>query len=229
MPQQPPRCTCACATQTGSTGASSGPVRQPGGDLPLGSAAAFRELIERLQCGVILTKAGERPAFANAYARQILDGRDGLAVSDRGLETLRPQETRLLRDAISRAATGELTLCATISVPRRTAARALAVHIPVPRHPATVHEVTVLVSDPTIQPALDPARLCRLYGLTRSESALAVMLAQGRTLEEAAELSFTSIHTVRTHLKRILLKTETARQADLVRLILMAVTAVTLD
>jgi DNA-binding CsgD family transcriptional regulator len=47
-----------------------------------------------------------------------------------------------------------------------------------------------------------------------------VLLAQGHHLDEVAGILKISIHTARTHLKRILGKTHTARQSDLVRLLL---------
>jgi DNA-binding CsgD family transcriptional regulator len=179
---------------------------------------------------VVVTAPDNRPVFVNRYAEQILGQRDGLTLTARGLEASRPDEARALREAIRRAAQGELSSCATIIVTRRTIARPLAVHVPVARRSSgTAGEATVFLSDPSMPAVIAPDTLCRLYGLTRSEAMLAVMLAQGKTLEEAAELSFTSIHTVRTHLKRMLLKTETNRQADLVRLVLMSAAVVNTD
>ena len=56
---------------------------------------------------------------------------------------------------------------------------------------------------------------------TTRESALAMALAQGSTLAEAAAALGISIHTARTHLKRVFRKTGTNRQAELVRLMLL--------
>lgn len=58
------------------------------------------------------------------------------------------------------------------------------------------------------------------YGLTASESALAVSLAQGMSLAAIAEQRMVSIHTVRTQLKAATAKTGVSRQAELVRLVL---------
>ena len=185
--------------------------------------ARLLDVLHRLYCGVVVTAPEDRPIFMNRFAERILEQRDGLTVTPRGLEASRPDEARALREAIRQAANGELGGGATIIVSRRTAPRPLAVHIPVTKHSAEIaREATVFISDPSLPAVLMPDTLCRLYGLTRAEATLAIQLAEGQTLEQAAERSFTSIHTVRTHLKRILLKTDTNRQTDLVRLILMS-------
>ena len=181
------------------------------------------DVIHRLYCGVVVTVPENRPIFMNRFAERILEHRDGLTVTPRGLEASRPDEARALREAIRQAANGELGMGATIIVTRRAAPRPLAIHIPLNRHSTDfAREATVFISHPSLPAVLIPDTLCRLYGLTRAEAALAIELAQGQTLEQAAERSCTSIHTVRTHLKRMLLKTDTNRQTDLVRLILMS-------
>jgi DNA-binding CsgD family transcriptional regulator/PAS domain-containing protein len=59
--------------------------------------------------------------------------------------------------------------------------------------------------------------LHELYGLTPAESRLSVLLLQGASVREAAELACVSLNTVRTQLKSVFAKTGTRRQADLVR------------
>jgi DNA-binding CsgD family transcriptional regulator/PAS domain-containing protein len=59
--------------------------------------------------------------------------------------------------------------------------------------------------------------LHELYGLTPAESRLSVLLLQGASVGEAAELACVSLNTVRTQLKSVFAKTGTRRQADLVR------------
>jgi len=73
---------------------------------------------------------------------------------------------------------------------------------------------SVFVADParTIQPG-DVLR--RLYGLTGAEAALATLLVNGRSPEDAAAELGVSIHTVRTQLKHVLGKTGARRQAEL--------------
>ncbi len=62
--------------------------------------------------------------------------------------------------------------------------------------------------------------LAEFYGLTPTETKVAVSIANGKSLEEIAEISKNSIHTVRNQLKSIFSKTDTHRQTELVKLIL---------
>ena len=59
-----------------------------------------------------------------------------------------------------------------------------------------------------------------LFGLTRSELAVAIALAEGATPEEYAARAGIGIATVRSHIRWIYEKTQTNRQAELVRLVL---------
>jgi DNA-binding CsgD family transcriptional regulator len=58
-----------------------------------------------------------------------------------------------------------------------------------------------------------------LYGLTQREADVASDLLQGHRVSDIARLRELSVNTVRTHLKRLLEKTRTTRQADLFRVL----------
>jgi DNA-binding CsgD family transcriptional regulator len=55
--------------------------------------------------------------------------------------------------------------------------------------------------------------------MTRAEAAVALALTQGRSLDELAKAG-PSLATLRVHLRRAFRKTATARQADLVRVLM---------
>lgn len=80
--------------------------------------------------------------------------------------------------------------------------------------------VLVAVHDPDARLDLDPRLIARLHDFTDVEALLASALARGLTLAEFAEERGCSEHTARTHLKRMLEKSGTRRQADLVRVLL---------
>ena len=67
--------------------------------------------------------------------------------------------------------------------------------------------------------SLSRDRLCELFRLTSAEADLARHLLDGRSLRDVAALSGRSLNTVRSHLAHLMDKTETSRQADLVRLL----------
>jgi len=78
----------------------------------------------------------------------------------------------------------------------------------------------LFIYDPSESPAAKPGLVARLFSLTLAEAELAVALCSGKTLEEAAIVRRTSVHTVRSQLKSIFNKTGTHRQTDLVTLLL---------
>ena len=98
-------------------------------------------------------------------------------------------------------------------LPRRATALSLDVGAPSPA-------ALVIVTDPETLPRAPAAIVQRLYGLTPAEAALAQALAAGKTLQEHAQEAHLTCETARWRLKQILAKTDTHRQAELVRLLL---------
>lgn len=80
----------------------------------------------------------------------------------------------------------------------------------------------LLIRDPE-QTTASSQTLRELFGLTGTEAAVASLLAEGHSVEEVAIAQGVSLNTTRTHLKSILLKTGTNRQAELVALLLRSV------
>tara|TARA_R110000823_G_scaffold130015_15_gene258015 strand:+ start:7175 stop:8308 length:1134 start_codon:yes stop_codon:yes gene_type:complete len=106
---------------------------------------------------------------------------------------------------------GELGLVAR-EVPRTDAAQGSGI-------PRTV----LFISDPQ-QAAEPPQRVVsRLFDLTPTEANLALLLANGMSLDEASEKLSISRNTARAHLRAVFAKTGVARQSGLVRLILRSV------
>jgi DNA-binding CsgD family transcriptional regulator len=73
-------------------------------------------------------------------------------------------------------------------------------------------------------PAQDTLR--ELFGLTRTEAAITAALAEGHGLAQIAAQFHIGLGTVRSHLKTILAKTGTHRQAQLVALVAHSVASI---
>lgn len=73
---------------------------------------------------------------------------------------------------------------------------------------AQAQEQTDTVSEPL---------LMRLYGLTRAEARLCAALLDGSSLEAISERFALTVHTLKSQLKQVFAKTDTARQAELIR------------
>ena len=63
-------------------------------------------------------------------------------------------------------------------------------------------------------------QLRALFGLTRGEAQVALGIAAGKCADEIAQERAVKVGTVRTQLKALRQKTDTDRQAELVRLLL---------
>ena len=62
-----------------------------------------------------------------------------------------------------------------------------------------------------------------IYKLTPAEGELVQLLAQGRSLEEAAAFRSVTLNTARSQLKQIFAKTGTRRQSELLQVVLSGV------
>jgi DNA-binding CsgD family transcriptional regulator len=78
--------------------------------------------------------------------------------------------------------------------------------------------ICVLI-DPEECPQPSPALLQQLFGLSRSEAAVAVGVMCGQTLQEIAHGNNKTVGTVRAQTKSLFEKTQTSRQAELVGLL----------
>ena len=78
----------------------------------------------------------------------------------------------------------------------------------------------VVDPDQDLKTLIEP--ICGFYRLSPKETRLACALARGRSLAEAAEELHLREQTARTYLKQIFLKTDTNRQVELVRLLLLS-------
>ena len=175
-------------------------------------------LVDRMQCGVIVASVHAEPLFVNAYARQLVEDGRGLRIRSDRLEAATSRDTRTLHAALEVCARKDSSSPISFEVCRTGDIAPLFVQVaaqPIGR--AASEAATIVVTDPELPVAVNEASLRRLFGLTRAESALVTCLLQGKSVEQAADLLFVSIHTVRTHLKRVLLKTATGRQSELLR------------
>lgn len=162
-----------------------------------------------LQHGIVLLAPNFRLIYANAAAEHLLAEHQGM----------RSLFERIDADYLSDdnpSAGGSLLW------PRPSNGRPLIVHVMLlPRSSAEQPRRTVMVVivDPDVQPQTPTTILRHLYGLTRSEAEVAVMVARGHGLKPIAEELTLSIATVKSHLQRVFDKTHTHRQAELARLL----------
>jgi DNA-binding CsgD family transcriptional regulator len=200
-------------------------ARLQGAEMRAGAAA---EALDRIIGGVILLDERRAPILTNRTADRILATNDGLVLDWDGPVASTPQQTGELRGLLSDAAkTGDgkgVRAGGVLRLARPSGRPALEVVVtPIRRESSPLFDgrgtAAVFVADPDARAELPP-RLRQLYGLTRVEAEVAARLVKGMGLPEIAEDLGVTIHTVRGHLKRLFAKTNTHRQAELVRVLL---------
>ena len=158
---------------------------------------------------------------------QMIADADGLQIDSAGLQAATAEQTKALRTLIA-AAAGMPDHCSSegaISLRRPSARRNLTVLIApikceLPWLPGPRPAAAVFVSDPEREPFVPAHHLQQMYGLTPAEAAVAVALARGEGVQSVADELRIALPTVRTHLQHVFEKTDTRRQAELVRLLL---------
>lgn len=174
---------------------------------------------------------------ANGAAEELFSSRDGLRTEKSRLVASVATEQRALEAAIAKAATTADThvlrgargrLAPTVTISRAYGTLSIVLFSlrganAIRERASRTARVLALIHDPTRIARIDRALTAELHGLTPTEADLAAAIAEGRTLAEFAAARGSTEATARTHLKRILDKTQTRRQADLVRLLLTGV------
>jgi DNA-binding CsgD family transcriptional regulator len=116
-----------------------------------------------------------------------------------------------------------LTMPSSPIVMRRIDKRPIVIHMqPVPpaaRTPFLGARAILLIRDLENNAAFDPNLLATTFELTPAQARLAVRLARGDSVEEAAQQAGVAVATARNQLKAIFQKTGTHRQAELVALL----------
>jgi DNA-binding CsgD family transcriptional regulator len=184
------------------------------------------EVFDRLSEAVAITDGDGRPVLLNQAAEAMIAEADGIAIKDCKLQVGNRSETALLQKMIAATSRGEVRSpeASTLTISRPSRRRAYRLFVAPMRRtrnwlPSEPGGAIIFIRDPeSARPLVDKAYLCDLYGLTPTETNLAIELMQGGRLTAAAETLGIATSTAKSHLKRIFDKTGAHRQAELVRL-----------
>ncbi len=194
-------------------------------------SATLTATLDLVNSGVVITDAFGQIIHANRAADRMLGGN---ALSNRNgkLSATDPASAKQLREALTDAASGTTAnipsegVCV---VARATRARDLAVWVmPLDgglRQQFGNHfgaSIAVFIRE-IGDTSLFPAELfIHRYHITPGEARVLVCLTQGMTVAETADAQGISLATTRTHIARLLDKTGTRSQSDLMRLAISA-------
>ena len=185
---------------------------------------ATAEALDRVAQGVLIVAADGEVLFANQTAEALLAEADGIRTDKSALRARTLADTARFRRLIAAAAERSDAAGGVMTLPRPAPRRPLSVLVApltiestwlMMKRPAAI----VFVADPDSTPPIAKEQLRNLYRLTPAEADVAIAIARGAGLQAAADELAISLTTARTHLQHVFEKTETRRQAELVRLI----------
>jgi DNA-binding CsgD family transcriptional regulator len=185
--------------------------------------------LEVVRHGTIIVAGEHLVINVNSAAERILRAEGGLYMQSGRIAATSARAENELHCAIQNALTGEPSTVRagrSLTCVRPSGKRPYVIHV-LPCHRGHADEppgqrmALVLVIDPDDEPEPTVALLRRLYRLTEAEAAVAIHVMRGADLKEISEELSISYTTVRTHLQHVFDKTDTHRQAELVRLLLV--------
>jgi DNA-binding CsgD family transcriptional regulator len=189
------------------------------------SAGDITGVIDIIRHGIIIVGTTRDVVHLNSAAQRILTSGDGLCIRCGSVEATRTSTNTELQGSIAGACAepqngsrgGVSFACS-----RPSGKRPYVVHV----LPLTTAEdpsaarALVMIIDPE-QDAEPPKMLIRrLFGLTDAEADVALRVVRGDGLKPISADLALSMATIKTHLHHIFDKTDTHRQAELVRLLL---------
>jgi len=185
--------------------------------------------LDALSTACFLVDSAGRVQYINKLAVAVVDAADGLLLEGSVLTARHAPERAHLKSFILGAALRSRSVAhspgGSLSVSRQRSQFPLLVSVlPVPENIAARQLGTsalVFVFDPASVPQSRAASLRQLYGLTPTEAYLADLLLEGLKVSEIADRMNITLETTRCNLKRVLAKTGTHRQTELMKLMLM--------
>jgi DNA-binding CsgD family transcriptional regulator len=196
--------------------------------LTLGRVATSLDMLDHMSVAALALDWRGRVVRTNQAAER-LPG-DDIRIVDGQLKATDRESDKRLQRLIAASVVSDATdlsrPCASVSVepvPIRRVGRQPLVVETMPAHGLfgdvlCQARALVLITDlATPAPAL-PERIASVLGLTAAEGRLVAQLVEGKELADAAERLGISIHTARSQVKSVFVKTGTHRQAELVAL-----------
>jgi DNA-binding CsgD family transcriptional regulator len=214
---------------------------------PLDAAAAGLGVLDALARALVVVDEASRVSFANAAAVRLADTADGglrlMRLGPVGRDNLvlsaaHREDAATLAKAIGRVtrrgSPGEALRLRRVGGGRAPGLAALVSPLPArlptfgARPGVAPGLALVIVTDPSQHTPPSTAMLSEVFGLSRSEAAVASALAGGRSADEVARARGTGLETVRSQIRSVLSKTGAVNLRDLERVLASLPTVVSL-
>jgi DNA-binding CsgD family transcriptional regulator/GAF domain-containing protein len=195
---------------------------------------ALKDALNRLPTAVFMLDATGRLSSTNTAGERLLRSEIGLRLQDKTIVLSTDKDTAHLRRLIADAARAHASLASrgggAMRCERRSPLRPLEILVcPAPKPEdilrTPVHAaVLVFVNDTNC--GIEGSSWKTLYGFTDAECVVAERIAAGEGLRATASELGVSVNTVKSHVKSLFAKTDTHRQAELVRVLAAGIASV---
>lgn len=190
-------------------------------------AAGLRAVLQSMDVGVVLVDRLCRIVFSNIAAEDMMSAGDHLRRSGDRLSAVGLRDAMALQVALSHALGGNSTAgrlrAPLLSIRSSRNNKPLIISVIPAGEPGGDPDAiaaVIYILDPRLDNAKQLQPVCELYGLSPVETRLVCNLTAGASLQEAALAMRIKEQTARGYLKQVFIKTDTKRQADLVRVML---------
>lgn len=200
-------------------------------------AGIASKALDRLPIGVIFVDKNAKPVFVNRKFEKLSATNKGLTIRSNRLVANTSRNTNALNKLIFEASNIDFPQGGSLTIDNPEKTQLLRVLATPVNHEKNFDlgidssrvVAALFISTADQKHDVPLSILKELYGLSNTEALLAADLANGCNLDEFAEKQGVSKNTVRNQLKSCFIKTGVNRQADLIRLILSGIHAVSTD
>lgn len=189
-------------------------------------ASTLSLVLDQSEYAIVVVDGDRNMVFANANAERLLGQNTEIGVRQGKLVAHRPEISSRLAYLVSQCVQ---TASGRVGTPGGCIPIRRWERLPISLTVAPLHGLSgddgmteravIFIRDPEAH-SVSMMRLRELFGLTPTEAAVAKALAEGRSPDQIAHNQGIGLGTVRSHLKKILLKTGTSKQGQLVSLLL---------
>ncbi len=206
--------------------------------------SSLMEGLDRVKSGILILDQDQKSTFVNRAAKAILDQHDGIVLTQEGrvraegkdennrLSILIGQSGETFKNFDLGALDVEHHPGGSMGVSRPSGKRSFGILVvPLGRRNIDQTDLSALsqpttmvfIKDPEVDVGMTGEALANILNLTPSEGKITALLCDGLSPKEIAKNMALTEGTVRFYLKSIFQKTDTKRQADLVRLAYLSI------
>lgn len=173
-------------------------------------------LFEQILLPVILLDETGNISHCNQQAERLLSRHQHLQKNGKSLQWINARNNQRIQQAVQKCLSGQSTHILPLGIEECVPVVLTFVPLVFKRN---ANGAAVFIYSNNQLP-VDQKILCDLYDLSAKEAIVCCELISGRSPAEIAEITYLSYETVRTYIKRIMNKTDTRRQGELIAKVL---------